>query len=561
MENSRPNPRNPRSLAVSDLPTTSTSGSTRRAATRWTMGALAVSALALGGRQVRLGLPGDDLVDVRTFGAIGDGENDDSRAIQAAIDANKGGRIVLPAGRTFLAAGVTLSGPSYNGTSLIISGILRLKPSEGRANWDVSVSPTYNGLILHDVERVTVDVPGMIDGNRLKQTPWQQHHCLHIRGGRDIDIPTFNAREVRGDGIVITSSTNVPPFVAEQNPARIRIGKIRVENTSDDGRNALSIISGEDIVCESLTSLRVGGMIAGERMPGGLDIESDGNWHRVARVRVKSAVVVTAGTSGIAVIGQAISNDAARVWTTEDIHIERFSLLLTGDAQAPGGAIFRRLRRGTLAGSVQALRRQAPAISIDAADEIKARFTGLTGARDGVVLGPEDWVQDSEIHVEVSDHSGAGVRATGVNRTVLTGTVRGGQGAGSYGVQIAPGGRGRLHQAGVRYSLNVPFNPMTTFGLLASAGMIFDPGCAATDCSFDNYPSFETQFGLASYLRSSNVRGRNWSSAPPSNGSWTRGDVVRNTAVNDTTAGWTRLTDGARHRIGTDWAPIIEPGT
>lgn len=520
---------------------------------------MTVSALALlGERGIRLLPPEKESVDVRTFGAIGDGQADDSRAIQAAIDANKGGRIVLPAGLTFLAAGIILSGHSYNGTTLVIAGVLRLKPSGGQPNWDVRVSPSFNGLLLHDVERVTVDVPGLIDGNRLEQSAWQQHHCLQIRGGRDILIPTFNAGEVRGDGIIITSKSNVAPFVAEENSARIQIGRMTVQNSSDDGRNALSIISGEDISCESLTSLRVGGVIAGERMPGGLDIESDGNWHRVARVRVNSATVVSSGTSGIAVIGQATSGEDARAWTTEDVQIESFKLLHTGDADAPGTAIFRRLRRGKLAGSVQAVRRQAPAISLDAADEIKARFTGLTGTRDGVILGPENWVQDSDIHVEVNDHSGAGVLAIGVNRCVLTGIVRGGQGTGSYGVQIAPGSRGRLRQTGVLYSVDVPYNPLATFGLLASAGVTFDSGCAATNCTFANYPTFETQFGLASFLTSRDVQGRNWSPTPPSTGFWSEGDVVWNTATNDAIVGWKRLTDGDRHRMGTDWAPISE---
>lgn len=69
-----------------------------------------------------------EVASVLDYGAAGDGESDDSAAIQAAIDANQGGTILLPQGYAFFAAGILLSGSEYDGTSIRIEGTFLLKP-------------------------------------------------------------------------------------------------------------------------------------------------------------------------------------------------------------------------------------------------------------------------------------------------------------------------------------------------------------------------------------------------------------------------------------------------
>jgi hypothetical protein len=60
----------------------------------------------------------DSVINVKDFGAKGDGVTDDSAAIQAAVDAGKGKTVYFPGGYTFLAAGISLDGSTYDGTTL-----------------------------------------------------------------------------------------------------------------------------------------------------------------------------------------------------------------------------------------------------------------------------------------------------------------------------------------------------------------------------------------------------------------------------------------------------------
>ena len=77
--------------------------------------------------------------DVRFYGAdANDGVTDESAEFQAAVDANKGGLVVIPEGHTVVAAGVLLSGSTYNGTTIDIRGTFKLKASAGAFNFQAS---------------------------------------------------------------------------------------------------------------------------------------------------------------------------------------------------------------------------------------------------------------------------------------------------------------------------------------------------------------------------------------------------------------------------------------
>jgi len=458
------------------------------------------------------------ITDFLPDGYVTDGTVDYSTEIQAAIDAHKGKRIIFPAGGTYLAAGITLSGSTYNGTHLVIEGTFLLKAAAGGANVQ---SVSWGGIIFHDVEKCRIDIPGVMDGNRANQDASQQRHCLMLLGVRDMAVGINNFRELRGDGIFIAQKTLATPSTNTNN---LTIGVTNAFNSADDGRNAISIISGENITLAGGTSIKVGGVIAAVRMPGGFDIEpDDSTLHTVKNIRSGPWVIETAGASGIACIGHPYTDDATRDWNIEDVWIAPSSVTLTSGL---GEVIFKRnLRLVADVNVEQTTRAQGCTVDYNDFSDVTVRAKNVTN---GVSVGFENFVNDSSIHAVVDNHNAAGVLAVGVNRTKITGLVRGGQGAGSYGVQASVASRGTLTQTDVTYSVDVPYDADNSFGFQTSAGLTFTR-CVVANCSFTGYPSFDTQFGFLVFLPTRNIQGRNFSTAVPSTGYWERGDIVLNT--------------------------------
>jgi hypothetical protein len=385
-----------------------------------------------------------ETISVLDYGAVGNGTTDDSAAIQAAIDANKGKTILLPDGYTFLAAGILLSGSTYDGTALVIDGTFQLKPYAA-VNFQ---GVTYVGIAFHDVTGCRLDVPGMMDGDRLHQGNDEQRHLVILAGVRDFEATQFRCREIRGDGIIVTRATwtATGDVDAVGDTSRgVYLGPCLGTNSEDDGRNLVSIICADDVVLAGGISLQIGGVIQYEtgamRMPGGFDIEPDvGVGHRVRNVRSGSWVVRTIGTSGIGIIGSAVTRDDVRDWNIENIAFAASTVIHTGDENTGGAPLIRGCRN--VSGELSLVREgtRQSGISIDRADFVSLR-TRVTGVSAGVIVGFENFVYDSNIHVECLDHSDAGLLVLGASRCRFTGLVRGGVAGGSFGVLISPGPR------------------------------------------------------------------------------------------------------------------------
>ncbi|CAN6467213.1 unnamed protein product [Victoria cruziana] len=119
------------------------------------------------------------IFDVRSFGAVGDCETDDTSAFRSAWDAacrTESGILLVPSGYTFTITSTIFSGPCRNGFVLQVDGVLM--PPDGPDNWPKEDSPRQ-WLVFYRVDGMTLQGEGVIEGNGQK---WWDLPCKPHRG-------------------------------------------------------------------------------------------------------------------------------------------------------------------------------------------------------------------------------------------------------------------------------------------------------------------------------------------------------------------------------------------
>ncbi len=487
----------------------------------------------------------DDFVFVTdpVYGARGDGVTDDSAAIQAAIDANKGKTIIIPNG-TFIHAGILLDGSSYNDTQIYCYGELKLRARVGAED---NFGGAYVGLILKDCDNVGLHYRG--HGNRANQPDAGDAHLVGIAGASNVRIPVFHIREIRGDGMYISQSSWTSNSTV---PEDIHIGEFLAKNSADDGRNALSVISVNRLTVDSFKSIKVGGTVASTLMPGGLDIEPNQAYHTVDDVEIGNLYVVSGGNTGLAILGQPITSDVVGDWNMNRVTIGQAVVKLTG---ATGFPIIRR------AFDVKANLKLTPTgtvkrgIDLNWLDRPHLNIVAR-GVDQGIVAGEsaDSWISDFLINVDIYGYAGQGLQAVGVRRGRFTGRIYGATSAvNTFAIRTRSSGRG-ITQTGVVYAIDAPYdgNNVRAFRNETGDTVAYDKTYAA-DCDWQGYSSFSVQCDASIPTR--NIRGRNHvaQTSAPANGAWVAGDEVRNDSTNGGfVAGWKCIASGAP---GT-WQPI-----
>lgn len=156
---------------------------------------------------------GQKTFSITTYGAVGDGKTDDAKAIQAALDACHaagGGRVLVPAGQTFLCGPVFLK--SHVELYVDVNAKLLANPDESVYTRSAFKKNLGEGTIWiggDQVENVTIDGAGIIDGNGVSfmgaeledsyvLKPFHiadpRPHLLTLIGGKNIRIRNLTIR-------------------------------------------------------------------------------------------------------------------------------------------------------------------------------------------------------------------------------------------------------------------------------------------------------------------------------------------------------------------------------
>lgn len=151
------------------------------------------------------------IYDISEFGATGDGKTDDAKAIQTAIDtcsAAGGGRVLIPAGKTFLAGPFKLKS---NIEFYVQSGATLLaNPDENVYKESAFRENTGEGTIWvggENIEMVSIAGGGIIDGNGIAFMGMEMEHAYELKPFDTVDPRPHMITIIGGNNIKIRNIT------------------------------------------------------------------------------------------------------------------------------------------------------------------------------------------------------------------------------------------------------------------------------------------------------------------------------------------------------------------
>jgi polygalacturonase len=221
------------------------------------------------------------VVNVKDKGARGDGQTDDTAAIQAAIDeiAGTGGTVFVPNG-TYVIDAVGKRGLHLgNDMTLKLSMRATLKAIPNS-------SKKYSVLRISGVSNVTV-VGGTLEGEREQHMDKAGEWGMGIRmdrGAKNVTISGVTARSMWGDGFYVRGAKNV----------------VLCGVTADHNRRqGLSIVDADGVVVTDSLFKNT----RGTRPSAGIDLEPNEE-QAVTNIRIKSSRFFDNAGSGIQIAGK-----------------------------------------------------------------------------------------------------------------------------------------------------------------------------------------------------------------------------------------------------------------
>jgi parallel beta-helix repeat protein len=201
-------------------------------------------------------------VDVKSYGAVGNGSADDTNAIQNAVNAAPVG------GTVYIGPGTYMIRATFPTGGIQLKSNMTLVMSQGTTLQAFTNSATeYSIVRVWDKKDVNV-VGGTLKGERATHTGTggEWGFGLDVRGSEDITIEDVNARDCWGDGFFIDRSLVVAGRPNSKNV------KMRGCNSTNNRRQGLSIVGLSGGVVEASTFSNN----KGTAPQSGIDLEPDG---------------------------------------------------------------------------------------------------------------------------------------------------------------------------------------------------------------------------------------------------------------------------------------------
>ena len=150
-----------------------------------------------------------DIMNVRQFGAKGDGVNDDSVSIQKALSFNN--NIIIKDGIYMIDSVNHNLSPIDNSYIKLINSTLKAITNN---------SDNYAIMRLYQVENVIIE-GGIFEGDRETHTAetGEWGHCIAIRESKNITLKNITLKNAWGDGLYVVDSSNINTYniIADSN--------------------------------------------------------------------------------------------------------------------------------------------------------------------------------------------------------------------------------------------------------------------------------------------------------------------------------------------------------
>ena len=247
-------------------------------------------------------------VDVRNFGAKGNGATNDTAAIQKAINSlpSTGGVVVIPPGTYGIDAVTSLKLKSNVTLQMTPTTVLGVIPN---------AAAHYEVLSVGGVSNVNIN-SGVLYGDRLthKATTGEHGFGVAILGSSNVTVTGTASNNMWGDGYYIG---NGPTFGSSLKTLSTNVKLIDV-SADNNRRQGISLTSGKDIsiVRAKLTNTK------GAAPSAGIDIEPNGSSDTVQNISIVDTYTANNAGAGISIYLDALNGTTKPVSITVTNHTD-----------------------------------------------------------------------------------------------------------------------------------------------------------------------------------------------------------------------------------------------